>query len=97
MLAEVLSVDVPHEAVRRMTEGIGAVVEAEEQALIAAARRGEDISQDPDAAAPRVRAVEVDGIMVHTDRAWHEAKVGAVAPLGPEVEVDADTGRERLR
>jgi hypothetical protein len=95
-LAEALGVDVATEGVRRITEGLGAVAEAEQQAALAAARRGEVPPLDPDAGCPTVLAVEVDGIMVHTDDAWHEAKVGAVAPLGPEVEVDPDTDRERL-
>jgi len=43
-----------------------------------------------------VLAVEVDEMFVHRDDDWHDMKVVTVAPLGPGVEVDADTGRERL-
>ena len=31
-----------------------------------------------------------------TDGDWHEVKLGVVAPLGPEYQVDTDTGRARL-
>jgi hypothetical protein len=96
VIAETLGVDVAKEGVRRITEGIGAVGEAEQQALMVAARQGEIPPLDADAGHPTVLAVEVDGIMVHTDDAWHEAKVGTVAPLGPEIERDPDTERERL-
>lgn len=96
ILAEALGVDVAKEGVRRVTEGLGSVAEGEQQAGIAAARQGEIPPLDADAGQPTVLAVEVDGIMVHTDDAWHEAKVGAVAPLGPETELDPDTERERL-
>ena len=96
VLAEALSVDVAKEGVRRITEGLGAVAEAEQQTLITAARQGEIPPLDADAGRPAVLAVEVDGIMVHTDDAWHEAKVGTVAPLGPDCGVDQDSGRERL-
>jgi hypothetical protein len=97
VLAEALGVDVAKEGVRRVTEGIGAVAEAEQQALMAASRQGAIPPLDADAGHPTVLAVEVDGIMVHADDAWHEAKVGTVAPLGPETELDPDTERERLR
>jgi hypothetical protein len=96
MLSEALGVDIAKEGVRRITEGIGAVAEAEQQILIAAARQGEIPPLDADAGQPTILAVEVDGIMVHTDDAWHEAKVGTVAPLGPETVRDPDTERERL-
>jgi hypothetical protein len=96
ILAEALGVEVAKEGVRRITEGLGAVAEAEQQAWMAAARQGEIPPLDAAAGQPTVLAVEVDGIMVHTDDAWHEAKVGTVAPLGPETEIDPDTERERL-
>ncbi len=96
-IAEALGVEVAKEGVRRITEGLGAVAEAEQQAMIAVARAGEVPPLDADAGEPTVLAVEVDGIMVHTDDAWHEAKVGTVAPLGPKIEVDPDSRRERLR
>jgi hypothetical protein len=96
VLAEALGVDVAKEGVRRITEGLGMVAEAEQQEMIAVARQGEVLPVDADAGEPTVVAVEVDGIMVHTDAAWHEAKVGTIASLGPAIEVDPDTKRERL-
>jgi hypothetical protein len=44
-----------------------------------------------------VLAVEVDGLYVHRDEGWHEMKVVTVAPLGPQCEVDPETGRQRKR
>ena len=96
VLAEALGIDVATESVRRITEGLGEVAEAEQQAMVAAARAGEIPPLDADAGHPTVLAVEVDGIMVHTDGAWHEAKVATVASLGPDTQTDPDTERERL-
>ena len=81
ILAETLRVDVPEEAVRRITEGIGAVAEAEQQAAMAAAQAAQE--PPPADEAPAQLVVAVDGVMVHTDGDWHEMKVGVVAPLGP--------------
>src|SRR5438270_7922152 len=50
LLAETLRVDVPKEAVRRITEGIGQVAEAEQPAAITEAQAGHD--PPPPAAAP---------------------------------------------
>ncbi len=100
-VGESVGVTIDHEVLRRLSEGIGAVAEAEMQAAMARVARGQPAWADADAAvmeAPEggVLAVEVDGVFVHCDDAWHEMKVVVVAPLGPGVEVDADTGRERL-
>jgi hypothetical protein len=91
ILAETLRVDVPEEAVRRITEGIGAVAEAEQQAAIAAAQAAAE--PPPADGAPAQLVVAVDGVMVHTDGDWHEMKVGVVAPLGPATWTDPDSGR----
>jgi hypothetical protein len=98
-VAEAVGVTVDDEVVRPMTEGIGAVAEAQTQAAIARVQRGQpawsaDAVMDPPPSG--VLAVEVDGLYVHRDDGWHEMKVVTVAPLGPGVEVDADTGRARL-
>lgn len=91
VLAETLRVDVPKEAVRRVTEGIGAVAEAEQQAAIAAALAGHE---PPGPAEPPAQlVVAVDGVHVHTDGDWHEMKVGVVAPLGPATRTDPASGR----
>ena len=98
-VAEAVGVTVSDEVVRRMTEGLGAVAEAEVQAAIARVQRGQPAwNADAVVNPPQsgVLAVEVDGLYVHRDDDWHEMKVVTVAPLGPGVEVDADTGRARL-
>lgn len=98
-LAETLRVDVAREGTRRMTEGIGEVAEAEEQAAMARAQAGRDpLPKDQTRALPEGAGllVEVDGAQVHLDDDWHEAKVGLAAPLGPTTRTDPDTGRETL-
>ena len=95
-MAETLGVVVPEEAVRRTTEGIGAVAEEELQALIEQARRGEPIaplSAPTDPAAPTALVVELDGIHAPLRTGWQEVKVSRVAPLGPDVRTDPETRR----
>ena len=92
-LAEALGVPVPTEDVRRATEGIGAVAEAEEQAAV---DRAKQCKEQPGEADSDTLVVAVDGCMVHVGKAWHEMKVGVCAPLGPECEQDPDTGQMRL-
>jgi hypothetical protein len=92
VLYETLRVDVPDEAVRRITEGIGQVAEAEQQAAMTLAQAGEELP--PAELAPAQLVVAVDGVQVHTEGDWHEMKVGVVAPLGPATWTDPDTGRE---
>ena len=91
VLWETLQVAVPAESVRRITEGLGAVAEAEQQAALAQARGGADppLPAEP----PAQLVVAVDGVMVHSDGDWHEMKVGVVAPLGPGTWTDPDSGR----
>jgi len=98
-VVESVGVTIDDEVMRRLTEGIGAVAEAQTQAAMARVAHGQPAwtADDPvDAPESGVLAVEVDGMFVHRDDDWHEMKVTTVAPLGPGVEVDADTGRERL-
>jgi hypothetical protein len=90
-LYETLRVDVPAEALRRITEGIGQVAEAEQQVAMAAAQA--DQEPTPPEVGPAQLLVAVDGVKVHTDGDWHEMKVGVVAPLGPATWTDPDTGR----
>lgn len=91
VLQETLGVDVPDEAIRRITEGIGAVAEAEEQAAVARVQHGDEpVPADAVVAGGAILAVEVDGAQVHLDDAWHEVKVGVVAPLGPACRVDEE-------
>jgi hypothetical protein len=94
LLAETLGVAVPADTVRRVTERVGAVAETEQQTAIAQAQQGR---VQPDAAGAAVLVVEVDGVQVHLDDAWHEMKVGRVAPLGPALQTDKRSGRTFLR
>jgi hypothetical protein len=97
VLQETLGVDVPPEAIRRITEGIGAVAEAAQQAAVARGQRGaEPIPAAAVVAGGAVLVVEVDGCQVHLDDAWHEMKVGVVGPLGPATRLDEQTGRRTL-
>jgi hypothetical protein len=97
-LEETLRIMLADEPLRRVTEGIGQVAEAEAQAAIALAQAGKDplpeVVLQPSSS---TLLVEVDGTMVHeTDGQWHEAKSGVAAPLGPEVREDKETGRQTL-
>ena len=99
-VAEAVGVQVSAEVARQTTERVGAVAEAQAQAAMTRAQQG----QPPWASAQRgdvpqsgVLAVEVDGLYVHRDAGWHEMKVVTVAALGPQCDVDPDTGRQRLR
>ena len=77
-----------------------AIAQAQTQAAIAQAARGapaEAVAEAPPRPTPPTLAVEVDGVLVHRDDGWHEMKVVTVAPLGPDVQTDADTGRTHLR
>ncbi len=92
---EALGVTVPAETARRATESIGAVAEADQQADMARARAG----QRPPVTGPSemgLLAVAVDGVQVPHRDGWHEIKVGTLAPLGPAVQVDAQTRRTHL-
>lgn len=97
-LAETLRVAVPEEAVRRITEGVGAVAEAEQQALIAQARRGLPVAPRPAVAQhpPTHLVVEVDGVQAPLCDGWHEVKVSRVAPLGPALRTDPASRRTLL-
>jgi hypothetical protein len=96
ILHETLRVDVATEAVRRVTEGIGAVAEAEQQALVTQAQAGQPPLPDASEVTPAALVVEVDGVHVHADGDWHEMKVGLVAPLGPATRIVKETGRVAL-
>ena len=96
LLRETLRVDVATEAVRRVTEGVGAVAEAEQQAMMAQAQAGQPPPPDAGEAPPAALVVEVDGVHVHAGGDWHEMKVGLVAPLGPATRTGAETGRVAL-
>jgi hypothetical protein len=96
ILHETLRVEVATESLRRVTEGIGAVAEGEQQAMIAQARGGQPPRADLGEAVPTALVVEVDGVLVHAGGGWHEMKVGMVAPLGPATRLVTETGRIAL-
>lgn len=96
LLRETLRVEVAEAAVRRVTEGIGAVAEAEQQAAMEQAEAGRAPPSDAGEAPPTALLVEVDGVQVPVERSWNEMKVGVVAPLGPATETDPESGRVRL-
>ena len=96
-LRETLRVDVPREAIRRMTEGIGQVAEDEEMAAVTRAQAGyAPLADTNTVAVGAALLVEVDGAMVHLEEDWHEVKVGLAAPLGPHTHLDPETGHETL-
>ncbi len=97
-LGEALHMTVIDESLRRITEGIGQVAEAEQQAEVARAKKGRDpVGSSQGVPTTGMLAVEVDGALVHLEKEWHEAKVGVVSPLGPREEVDRDSGRIHLQ
>jgi Uncharacterised protein family (UPF0236) len=99
-VAEAVGVVVSAEVARQTTERVGAVAEAQVQAAMTRAQQGQPpwaSAQQGGVSKSSVLAVEVDGLYVHRDEGWHEMKVVSVAPLGPQCDVDPDTGRQRLR
>ena len=92
-LREDHGVAVGGETVRRVTEAVGAVAEAAQQAEIARARRGE-LTRPPGGAPAVVGAV--DGCQVQLADGWHETKGGRAAPLGPATRTDHRSGRTFL-
>jgi hypothetical protein len=99
-VAEAVGVQVSAEVARQTTERVGAVAEAQVQAAMTRAQQGQPPwtpAEQGDIPASGVLAVEVDGLYVHRDAGWHEMKAVTVAPLGPQCDLDPDTGRLRLR
>ncbi len=97
-LNEALHITVAGEAVRRVTEGIGHVAEAEAQGAMARAKRGKaPLPKETIKAKSSVLVVETDGVYVReVDGEWHEMKVGLAAALGPKIQVDEQRGRATL-
>jgi hypothetical protein len=92
-LEEELGVVVSGETVRRVSEALGAVAAAEQQAVSAQAQQGCLVR--PAQGAPEV-VVAGDGGQVPLEDGWPEMKVGRVAPLGPALRHDARSGRTFL-
>ncbi len=86
-----LQVDVDDNEAQRATEAMGLVAmrQTEQRASAGTCRLAGDPGSD-------ILLLEVDGGRVDAGGAWRETKVAAAGPLGPEVQVDPDTGRVRL-
>jgi len=83
-----LGVTVDGETIRRLDEGMGAVIEHDQADRTAWAL--------PAAAVPACLLVEADGVHTPLLDGYHETKVGRVAALGPAVRTDPETGRVTL-
>jgi hypothetical protein len=96
---EALGATLSDETARRLAEQIGAVAEAQTQAAIARAQQGQPVwaqAEIRSADDTTTLAVEVDGVLVHQEAGWQEMKVVTVAPLGPDLHTDPDSGRTYL-
>jgi hypothetical protein len=87
LLWEHLGIQVDVEAVRRATERVGAVAEADQQ------DRTQWLVADQ---LPTTLLLELDGVLVHERAVWRECKLLRVAPLGPGLVVDPQTGEAHL-
>jgi len=93
---EALGATISDETARRVAERIGAAAEAQTQAAIARAKRGQLVWTEDEvqrAEDTTILAVEVDGGLVHQEAGWHEMKVVTVALLGPDLHIDPKSGR----
>jgi hypothetical protein len=85
LVAEHLGVEVSADLVRQTTERLGRLADADQ----AVPPTRVDV---PKQAVPDTLVVELDGGQIHLRQAWHELKVGRVAPLGPQVVEDPEDG-----
>jgi Uncharacterised protein family (UPF0236) len=96
---ETLGATLSDETARRVAEQIGAVAEAQTQAAIARAQQGQPVWAEAEVQSAddtTTLAVEVDGVLVHQEAGWQEMKVVTLAPLGPDLHTDPDSGRTYL-
>ncbi len=99
LVQEALGATLSDETARRLSERIGAAAEAQTQAAIVRAKRGQPVWTEDElerAEDTTILAVEVDGVLVHQEAGWHEMKVVTVAPLGPDLYTDPATQRTHL-
>jgi len=89
LVFENLGVRLDAEAVRGISEAMGALVEVDQQDSAGWAPAA-------DATIPPILALEVDGVLLHEVDAWREMKVGRVAPLGPALVRDQESGETHL-
>ena len=85
LVAEHLGVEVSEDLVRQTTERLGRLADADQ-----AVRPARVVA--PKEAVPDTLVVELDGGQIHLRQAWHELKLGRVAPLGPKVVEDPKDG-----
>jgi hypothetical protein len=85
LVAEHFGVVLDEELVRSVTERMGALADADQ----AAGAAWHTAAAQP---VPETLVVELDGGLVHLRVAWHELKMGRVAPLGPQVVEDPKQG-----
>lgn len=100
LVAEHLGVHVEEEVVRAVTEQLGRLADADQAVLPRAPLARPSGCQRAPAGQPQpvvdTLVVELDGGMVHLRQAWSELKAGRVAPLGPAVVADPDSGDRYL-
>jgi hypothetical protein len=80
---------VDEEQVRTVSEALGAVVEADQTSPACWAL-------PPEVPVPARVVLELDGVLLHEVDAWRAMKVGRVAPLGPALVVEQQTGDAHL-
>jgi hypothetical protein len=89
LLHQNLGVWVDEEQVRTVSEALGAVIEADQTSPACWAL-------PPEVPVPALIVLELDGVLLHEVDAWREMKVGRVAPLGPALVVNQQTGDAHL-
>jgi hypothetical protein len=89
LVEEHLGVHLEEEVVRRVTEQLGRLADADQAVAPAAPNAGEQAEAE-------TLVVELDGGMVHLRLAWSELKAGRVAPLGPRLVEDPASGDRYL-
>jgi hypothetical protein len=96
---EALGATLSDETARRLAEQLGAVAEAQTQAAITRAQQGQSVWAEAEiqsADETTTLAVEVDGVLVQQEAGWQEMKGVTVAPLGPDLHTDPESGRRYL-
>ena len=81
LVFEHLGVRLDAEAVRGISEAMGALVAADQL---------DPACWSAGAAVPAILTLQVDGVLLHEVGAWREMKVGRVAPLGPGLTAGED-------
>ena len=89
LVAEHLGVVLDEELVRSVTESLGRLADADQAA-------GATWQEAAVQAVPETLVVELDGGLIDLRQAWQELKVGRVAPLGPTVLEEAESGDRHL-